>query len=67
MKPFFMKMTEMMMIHYQRNHLIEKDANIDEKDEYQLTTLHYACGSGNLPIVQFLIEKGANIEAKQKD
>ena len=55
------------MIHYQRNHLIEKDANTDEKDEYQRTTLHYACGSGNLPIVQFLIEKGANIEAKQKD
>ena len=52
-----MKMTEMMMIHYQRNHLIEKDANTDEKDEYQLTTLHYACGSGNLPMKRVLILK----------
>ena len=26
--------------------------------------LHYACENGHLPVVQYLIEKGANIEAK---
>ena len=28
------------------------------------TPLHIACGKGHLLIVQYLIEKGANIEAK---
>ena len=29
--------------------------------------LHAACLNGHLPIVQYLIEKGANIEAKTND
>ena len=31
------------------------------------TALHVACEKGHLPVVQYLIEKGANIEAKDKD
>ena len=29
-----------------------------------MTPLHYACQEGHLPIVEYLISKGANIEAK---
>ena len=32
-----------------------------------MTPLHWACFKGYLPIVQYLIGNGANIEAKQKD
>ena len=35
-----------------------------KNDKDQRTPLHLACSNGNLPIVQYLIEKGANIEAK---
>ena len=30
------------------------------------TPLHYACLNGYLPIVEYLISKGANIEAKDQ-
>ena len=33
----------------------------------QNTSLHIACSSVHFPIVQYLIEKGANIEAKDKN
>ena len=32
-----------------------------------MTTLHFACLRGNLQVVQYLVEKGANIEAKDWD
>ena len=41
--------------------LIEKGANIEAKGQNQQTPLQTACLNGHLPIVQFPIEKGANI------
>ena len=41
---------------------------IDLKKDYkQKTPLHFACKHGYIHIVQFLIEKGADIEAKDKN
>ena len=37
---------------------------IESSQEKQETPLHFACEKDNLPIVQYLIEKSANIEAK---
>ena len=37
------------------------------KDLFERTPLHYACQEGYLPIVEYLISKGANIEAKDED
>ena len=48
-------------------YLIEKDANLEEKDFEKRTPLHVASEFGHLAIVQYLIEKGANIEAKDCD
>ena len=46
-------------------YLIEKqDIDIDIKGEYERTPLHYACEKGHLQIVEYLISKGANINAK---
>ena len=46
-------------------YLIEKQ-NVDKESKgyYDQTPLHYACWKGNLPIVEFLISNGANIEAQ---
>nr|CCA18281.1 conserved hypothetical protein [Albugo laibachii Nc14]CCA18445.1 conserved hypothetical protein [Albugo laibachii Nc14] len=43
--------------------LIEKEGNLDERDKYGLTALHWACDYGNLEAVQFLIRLGANTNA----
>ena len=48
-------------------YFIEKGVNIEAKDKYQWTPLHFACQNGNLPIVQKIFEKGANIEAKNEN
>ena len=46
-------------------YLIEKQhVDIDTKGLYGWTPLHYACRKGSIPIVQYLISKGANIESK---
>ena len=41
---------------------IEKEINA--KDQNQETVLHKACAGGNLPTVKYLIQIGAQIEAK---
>ena len=41
---------------------VDKGINIEVKHVDQRTPLHFACNNGHLPIVQYLIEKGANIE-----
>jgi ankyrin repeat protein len=46
--------------------LIEKygiDVNIEDKE--QATPLFYACRQGNLEVVSYLDEKGANLEHKE--
>jgi ankyrin repeat protein len=40
--------------------LIEKGANINEKDYIENTHLHHACNCANLNVVTLLIEKGAD-------
>ena len=45
-------------------YFLDHGHSLDEIDEYGRTCLHIASMIGSLPIVQYLIEKGANIEAK---
>ena len=45
----------------------EQSANIEAKNKHQRTSLHYACEEDNLQIVQYLIEKGSNIEVTNFD
>lgn len=47
--------------------LVEKGADIEEKDECRRNFLHLVCKQGNLPIAQYLIEKGVNIEEKDDE
>ena len=44
----------------------KKCVNINAKDTDEQTPLHIACEKGHLPIVEYLLEKGADIEAKDK-
>ncbi len=37
---------------------------VNEQDEFGLTPLHYAAQNGNLGAVKFLIERGANVNAR---
>ena len=46
---------------------LKRGHSIDETDELGRTCLHIASSVGSLPIVPYLIEKGANIEAKDYD
>ena len=46
--------------------LIEKGADVNAKNKYEQTTLHYAAREGHTEIVEFLIEKGADVNAKNK-
>jgi ankyrin repeat protein len=43
---------------------IKDGVDIDVLGEYASTPLHYACREGNLEIVNFLIEQGANVNSK---
>ncbi|MCL6590462.1 MAG: ankyrin repeat domain-containing protein [Firmicutes bacterium] len=45
-------------------YLIEKGANINEKNNAGQTALMYAAEDGHLEIVKFLMEKGADLDAK---
>ncbi len=41
----------------------EKNADVNAKDNYGNTPLHWAAGRGHLPVVRYLIEKGAKVDA----
>ena len=48
-------------------YLIEhQNVDIDIKDEYRRTPLHWACEKGHLPIVEYLISKGANVNERDR-
>ena len=47
-------------------YLVEKGADIESKDKYEWTPLHWACENGHLAVVKYLIKKGANIEAQNR-
>ncbi|MGL9761743.1 MAG: ankyrin repeat domain-containing protein [Wolbachia sp.] len=44
--------------------LIAQGANLETKDN---TPLHNACSNGHLKVVEYLIERGASLKAKNKD
>jgi len=46
------------------NALLAKGANVNAKDEYDLTALIFASQNGHLDIVQLLLAKGAEVNAK---
>lgn len=43
---------------------LDRGTDVNLKDEAGATPLHYAAGAGRLPIVQLLLERGANPNAK---
>jgi len=44
--------------------LIEKRANVNAKDKYGWTPLHYATGNCHVDILHLLVDNGANLEAQ---
>ena len=44
--------------------LLNKGLDINQKDKYGCTLLHYACQNSDLEIIEYLLQKGANIEIK---
>jgi len=44
--------------------LVQNDADIDAKDEYKRTPLHFAVYEGRLDTAELLIELGANVNAR---
>ncbi|MBQ6617721.1 MAG: ankyrin repeat domain-containing protein [Thermoguttaceae bacterium] len=42
-------------------YLVEKGANVNDKDNLQCIPLHFAANNGNLEVVKYLVEKGSNI------
>lgn len=47
--------------------LLERNANIEAKDQYGMTALHCAANRGHHSIVRLLLEHSANIEAKERE
>jgi len=49
------------------DYLLSKGARIDDRGGDKcggITPLHDACSCGNLPVVELLVEKGANLHAR---
>ena len=44
--------------------LLDRGANIEEKDNYGITPIHRAAWEGQTDTVEFLLDRGANIEEK---
>jgi ankyrin repeat protein len=47
--------------------LLDYGASLDDCGRYGLTALHYAVRGGNLPLIKALLEKGARVDAVDKD
>ena len=45
-------------------HLIDHQALLDARGEYDITPLHYAAGKGHLKVVDILLNHGTNVNAK---
>jgi ankyrin repeat protein/truncated hemoglobin YjbI len=43
--------------------LLDYGANLDDRGRYGLTALHYAVRGGKLPLIQLLLERGAEVNA----
>lgn len=43
--------------------LTRPDANINQRDNYDYTALHYAARNGNLKVCAYLVKNGANVNA----
>ena len=41
--------------------LVDRGADVDARDVYQITPLHYACNNGNMELAMALVKKGANV------
>ena len=46
--------------------LVERSADVNDKDREEVTILHYAIHSDNPELIKYLIEKGANVNAKNR-
>ena len=47
--------------------LVRNGAEVDAKDQVDVTPLYIAAGVGKLDIVKYLIENGAKVNSKQKN
>ena len=47
--------------------LQEEGIEIDVRDEYQRTPLHYACKYGNLEVAMALVDRGADVDVRDED
>jgi ankyrin repeat protein len=43
---------------------IENEADVNAKDEYGWTPLHWACYNGKVAIISFLLDKKADVNAE---
>ena len=48
-------------------YLMKSGAQIEEKDNFQMTPLHCAAQFGHIEVVKGLLEKGAQMEVKNKE
>ena len=49
--------------------LLNNSSNIDinARDDWGATPLHYAASKANIPLVELLLERGANVNARMKN
>jgi ankyrin repeat protein/truncated hemoglobin YjbI len=47
--------------------LLDYGARLDDRGRYGLTALHYAVRGGKLPLIELLLERGANVHARDDD
>src|SRR5207237_991258 len=47
--------------------LLDYGASLDDRGRYGLTALHYAVRGGKLPLIQLLLERGAEVDAMDGD
>ena len=45
------------------SYLLQQGEDVDARDHYRWTPLHYAAGYNNLQTVKLLVDSGANIKA----